>query len=100
LSSTEVEDRKDCLLVFSILRELPSQGPASSSRLLVFSILRELPSQGAVPAKLVFFIGKLEARKDMLACLFYLKRAASSGTAEARVLYREARKDCLLVFSI
>jgi len=95
LSSTEVEDRKDRLLVFSILRELPSQGC-----LLVFSILRELPSQGAVPAKLVFFIGKLEARKDMLACLFYLKRAASSGTAEARVLYWEARKDCLLVFSI
>ena len=36
-------------------------------------------------------IGKPEARKDMLACLFYLKRAASSGPAEARVLYREAR---------
>jgi hypothetical protein len=94
-------------LSFLTKKELPSQGRLSSTevedrkdRLLVFSILRELPSQGAVPAKLVFFIGKLEARKDMLACLFYLKRAASSGTAEARVLYREARKDCLLVFSI
>ena len=44
-----------------------------------------------------------EARKDMLACLFYLKESSSgiwAAVPEARVLYREARKDCLLVFSI
>ena len=38
-------------------------------------------------------IGKPEARKDMLACLFYFKGAAIPGgrPSEARVLYREAR---------
>ena len=39
----------------------------------------------------------LEARKDMLACLFYFKGAAIPGgrPSEARVLYREVKKRLL-----